>query len=250
MRIHGVAPCTRRRLCHCQCHRARKTELEGTQVGCRWATWIKESGWSWRRRTHNSSAVNTQWIVCNNIAGLDPRNGSNTCTKIPWLNYFDSFDVPSGEHAKRSIFSSRGQNSTLLWGETKSFTRLQKARISLSVDNSQYFSTICKLFFFVLMLLFAALDKTRWCAHTLKCLINLIFSRSSETENNIFEHFDLTYATQFWTQVFSSFARTETFLVLWFLLLFFLTDYKIHSIIYFLTSSEVTENTQRNSDRQ
>lgn len=87
-------------------------------------------------------------------------------------------------------------------------------RVPLLGQGIQYnmqieFFVFC-FFFCYILFLFAVLsirqNGTR--AYTEKCLINLIFSRSNETENNLFEHFDLSHMPfNSEHKCYSSFAR-------------------------------------------
>lgn len=94
MRAHRVAPHRWWWLCDGQAHTPWETQFEGTQIGGGGPTGIEESRWRRRRGAHDAPAVNTQRIVGNNIAGLDPGVGANAKTKIPWLNYFDRWCAP------------------------------------------------------------------------------------------------------------------------------------------------------------
>lgn len=101
MRWHWITPCAGRLLANGQ-HRTWEAQFESSQFG--WVAWVKETAWRWRWVAYSATTVNAQWIVCNNIGGLNPKIGVNGWIKFSWLNYFDGFGcVAAYSHGQRQL---------------------------------------------------------------------------------------------------------------------------------------------------
>lgn len=91
VRGHWVTPGAGRLMADGQRHRTWKVELQRAQIVR--VAWIEEAGRRWRWVADDATTVNAQWIVCNNIGGLNPNVGVNGWTEFPWLDYFGGYLV-------------------------------------------------------------------------------------------------------------------------------------------------------------
>lgn len=171
---HWITPCAGCLLANGQ-HRTWEAQFESPQLG--WIAWVKKPVWRWRWVAYSATTVDAQWIVCNNIGGLNPKIGVNGWIKFSWLNYFDGFGcVAAYQHGQRQLIPISTEYYLLNRNVQKIFPEfLSRIQIDGFFFRFICFGVRCKLFhswFSLFFSLFVVIRNQFWSFANIICLFN------------------------------------------------------------------------------